>query len=147
MLTVLRTQTRTLKKWFPSLKIKTINQKEIEKIWNLNTNFGSVDTFVNIGATSTSITLSITGIGLKILPKLARKGCTLSSGNKALHKLIINKDNKYKKHYQKEQQLKKSFDKLEKKSLQDNLIDKNEYDSPCIFFTTYLDETRNESFP
>ena len=38
----------------------------------------------------------------------------------------MKKYNKYKNVYEKDQQLKKNFDKLHRKSLQDNLIDENE---------------------
>ena len=93
-----------------------------------------------------SITLSITGIGLIILPISASIACTLSLGNKILHKLIINKYNKYKKQYDRDQQTIKSFDKLYRKSLQDNVIDKTEYESLCNIFTKYVDENKNESF-
>ena len=64
----------------------------------------SVDSIVIIGATSTSIILSNTGIGLIILPISAGIACTLSLGNKVLHILIINKYNKYKKRYERDQQ-------------------------------------------
>ena len=40
----------------------------------------------------------------------------------------------------------KSFDKLHRKSLQGNVIDKNGYESVCNIFTKYVDETKNESF-
>ena len=50
----------------------------------------------------------------------------LSLGNKVLHKLFINKYNKYRKQCEKDQQTIKSFDKLYRKSSQDNIIDKNE---------------------
>ena len=33
-----------------------------------------------------------------------------------------------------------------RKSLQDNVIDKKEYDSLCNIFTRYVDENKNESF-
>ena len=72
----------------------------------------SVDTIVIIGATSTSITLSITGIGLIILPISAGIACSLSVRNKKVFKMIINKNNKHKKHDQKDQQAFESFDKL-----------------------------------
>ena len=58
----------------------------------LNTILESVDSIVTIGATSTSITLSITGVGFIILPISAGIACTLSLGNKILHKLIMNKN-------------------------------------------------------
>ena len=52
----------------------------------LNTILESEDSIVIIGATSTSVTLSITVVGLVILPISAGIPCTLSLGNKILHK-------------------------------------------------------------
>ena len=46
----------------------------------------------------------------------------------------MNKYNKYKKQYERSQQTIKSFDKLYRKSLQDIVIDKNEYGSLCKIF-------------
>ena len=83
---------------------KDKNQKSRKKYKNyktLNTKFESVDTHVINGATSTSITLSITGIGLVVLRKSAGIARTLSLGNKVLHKLITNKYHKNK-NYMKE---------------------------------------------
>ena len=120
------------------------SKKKYKNYKTLNTVLESVDSI--IGATSTSITLSITGMGLIILPISAGIACTLSLGNKILHKLIINKYNKYKKQYERDQQTIKSFDKLYRKSLQDNVIDKTEYESLCNVFTKYTNENKNESF-
>ena len=128
---------------------KDINNKSKKRYKNyktLNTILESVDSIVIIGATSTSITLSITGIGLIILPISAAIACGLSIGNKVLHKIIINKYNKYKKQYERDQQTIKSFDKLYRKSLQDNVIDKIEYESLCNIFTKNVDENKNEFF-
>ena len=122
------------------------SKKRYKNYKALNTVLESVDSIVIIAATSTSITLSITGIELIILPISADIACTLSLGNKVLHKLIINKYNKYKKLYERYQNTIKSFDKLYRKSLQDNVIDKNEYESLCNIFTKYIDENKNESF-
>ena len=122
------------------------SKKKYKNYKTLNTILQSVDSIVVIGATSTSITLSVTGVGLIILPKSAAIACTLSLSNKVLHKLIINKYNKYEKHCERDQQTIKSFDKLYRKSLQNNVIDKNEYDSLCNIFTRYVDENKNESF-
>ena len=58
----------------------------------------------------------------------------------------MNKYNKYKKQFEKDRNNKKSFDKLYRKSLQDNVMDKNEYESLCNIFTKYVDENKNESF-
>ena len=122
------------------------SKKKYKNYKTLKTVLESVDSIVIIGATSTSITLSITGIGLIILPISAGIACSLSLGNKILHKLIINKYNKYKKQHERDQNTIKSFDKLHRKSLQDNVIDKTEYESLCNIFTRYVDENKNESF-
>ena len=121
-------------------KNKNINYK------TLNTVLESVDSIVIIAATTTSITRSITGIGLIILPISAGVACSLSLANKVLHKIIINKYNKYKKQYERDQNTIKSLDKLYRKSLQDNVIDKAEYQSLCNIFTKYVDQNKNESF-
>ena len=122
------------------------SKKRYKKYKTLDTVLESVDSIVIIGATSTSITLSVTGIGLIVLPISAGIACALSLGNKILHKLIINKYNKYKKQYERDQNTIKSFDKLYRKSLQDNIIDKTEYENLCNIFTRYVDEYKNESF-
>ena len=120
------------------------SKKRYKNYKTLNTVLESVDSIVIIAATSTSITLSITGISLIILPISAGIACSRSLGNKVLHKLIINKYNKYKKQYERDQQTIKSFDKLYRKSLQDNVIDKTEHESLCNIFSKYVDENKNE---
>ena len=112
----------------------------------LNTVLESVDSIVIIAATSTSITLSVTGIGLIVLPISAGIACGLSLGNKVLHKLIINKYSNYKKRYERDQNTIKSFDKLYRRSLQDNVIDKTEYENLCNIFSRYVNENKNDSF-
>ena len=122
------------------------SKKRYKNYKTLNTVLESIDSIVIIAATSTSKTLSITGIGLIILPISAGIACTLSLGNKVLHKLIINKYKKYKKVYERDQQTIKSFDKLYRNLLQDNIIDKTEYENFCNIFTKYVDENKNGSF-
>ena len=122
------------------------SKKRYKNYKTLNTLLKSVDSIVIIAETSTSITLSVIGIGLIVLPISAGIACGLSLGNKILHKIIINKYNKYKKLYERDQNTIKSFDKLYRKSLQDNIIDKNEYENLCNIFTKYVDENKNGSF-
>ena len=122
------------------------SKKKYKNYKTLNTVLESVDSIVIIAATSTSKTLSVTGIGLIVLPISAGIACKLSLGNKILHKLIINKYNKYRKQYERDQNSIKTFDKLYRKSLQDSIIDKPEYESLCNIFTKYVDENKNESF-
>ena len=92
------------------------SKKKYKNYKTLNTILESVDSIVIIAATSTSIILSITGIGLIVLPISAGIACTLSLGKKVLHKIFINKYNKYKKQNERDQQTIKSFDKLYRKS-------------------------------
>ena len=130
--------------YFKDKNIKS--SKRYKNYKTLNTVIESVDSIVIIGVTSTPITLSVTGIGLNILPISAGIACTFSLGHKILNKLIINKYNKYRKQYERDQLKIKSFDKLYRKSLQDNVIDKNEYESLCNIFTKNVDENKSESF-
>ena len=122
------------------------SKKKYKKYKTLTTILKSFDTFVIIATTSSSITLSLTGIGLIAIPVSAATACGLSISNKVLYEIIINKYNKCKKFYERDQQTIKSFDILYRKSLQDNIIDKNEYESLCNIFTKYVDENKNESF-
>ena len=94
------------------LHFKEKNHKSKKRYKNyktLNTVLESVDSIVIIAATSNSITLSLTGVGLIILPISAGIACGLSLGNKVLHKLIINKYNKNEKQYERDQQTIKSL--------------------------------------
>ena len=122
------------------------SKKKYKNYKTLNTILEPVDSIVIIGATLTSITLSFSGIGLIILPISAGIACTLSLANKVLHNLILNKHNKYKKQNERDQQTIKSFNKLYRKSSQDNVIDKTEYNSLFKIFTNYIDENKNGSF-
>ena len=90
--------------------------------------------------------MSLTGIGLIAIPISTASAFGLSIGNKVLYEIIVNKYNKYKKQYEKDQNTIKSFDKLYRNSLQDNVIDETEYETLCNIFTKYIDESKNESF-
>ena len=109
---------------------KDKNHKSTKKYKNyktLTSILDSVDTVI-IGANTTSVTLSVTGVGLIVVPISAGIACALSSGNNNIQ------DNKNKKQYQKDQQTIKSVDRSYRKYFQDNLIDQNENDSSCNFF-------------
>ena len=122
------------------------SKKRHKNYKTITTILKSFDRFVIIATTSSSITLSLTGIGLLAIPISTATACGLSIGNKVLYEIIINKYNKYKKLYERDQNTIKSFDKLYRKSLQDNVIDKTEYESLCNIFTKYINENKNESF-
>ena len=79
------------------------SKKRYENYKTLNTILELIDSIVIIGATSTSITLSVTGVALIIPPISAGVACGVSLRNKILHNLIINKYSKYKKLYERDQ--------------------------------------------
>ena len=95
--------------YFKDKDIKS--KKKYRKYKTLTTIFKSFDTFVIIATTSSSITLSLTGIGLIAIPTSIAFACGLSIGNKVIFEIIIDEYNKYKKHYERDQQTIKSFNK------------------------------------
>ena len=106
----------------------------------------SFDTIVVIATTSSSIMLSLTGIGLIVIPISSATACGLAVDKKVVFEIITNKCNKNKKQYERDQQTIESCDKLYRNSSQANVFDKNEYESLCNIFTKYLEETKNEPF-
>ena len=131
-----------IKKRITYFKDKNHKSKKRYKIYKtLNSVLESVYNVIIIGAISTSITLSTTGISLIVLTILTRIACILSLGNKVIHKIIKNKNNKYKKLYERDQQTIKSVDEPYRKSLQDNIVVEIEYESLCNILTNYVVET------
>ena len=125
-------------------KDKNIKSKKIYlKYKTLTTILKSFDTFVIIATTSGSITLSLVGKGLIAIPISTATACGLSIGNKVIYEIIINKNNKQKEQFERDQQTIKSFDILYRKSLQDNVINKSEHESLCNIFTKNVDEIKN----
>ena len=105
------------------------SKKKIKKHETITTILKSFDSFVTIAKTSSSVIFSLTGIGLIAIPISTATACGISIGIKVIYGIITNKYNKHKKLYEKDQQTIKSFDKIYKKSLQDNVNDKNEHES------------------
>ena len=89
--------------------------------------------------------MSLTGFGLKVTPISTATACGKSNGNKVINEIFMNKYIEYKKQYEKGQQTIKLFDKLYRKSLEGNVIEKNEYESSCIIFSNSSKESKNES--
>ena len=77
------------------LKDKNYKSKQkYKKFKSLTAILNSFDTFVIIATTSSSITLSLTGIGLIAIPVSTATGCGLSISYKVIFEIIINKYNK-----------------------------------------------------
>ena len=104
----------------------------------LTTILSSIDTFVIIATTSTSITLGLTGFGLIVIPISSSIACGLTISNKVIYEIIIQKQNEYKKqktNMKNTNKLLKFLTNFFKKSLQYNVIVKSEYECLCGFFT------------
>ena len=62
----------------------------------------------------------------------------LQNGKKVIIVIVLQKCQRYKKQYETDQPTIESFDKLNRRSLHDNLNDKKEYGSLCIFLLSTL---------
>ena len=67
----------------------------------LTTILKSFVTFLIFATTSTSITLSLTGISLMVIPMSTGLACGLTISNKVINEIVMQKQNKYKKQHQK----------------------------------------------
>ena len=72
----------------------------------------SFDAFVIVAKTSSSVTLTFTGIGLMVILISTGIACGLAISKKVIFELVMQKCNKYKKQNQKDQRTIKSFDNL-----------------------------------
>ena len=90
--------------------------------------------------------MSLTAIDLIAIPTSTATAGGLSIAIKVVYEIIMNKYNKDKEQKQRDQQTIKSFDQLYRKSLQDNINDKKEYESSCNIFTKNVDETKTNLF-
>ena len=86
------------------------------------------------------------GIGLIAILLSSCIACGLTISYKVIHEVVLQKYNKYKKRYEKDQQTIKPFDILYRNSLQNKIIDEKEYESLCKVITKYFEETKNEIF-
>ena len=107
------------------------NQRKKMKIKKMTSAVEELFAVVYIGATTTSVALSVTGVSLILVPIYAGIACAASLSNKVLHEIILAIIKKYKTQYEKDQQIVISIDELYSKSLQSFLIDKNERKSQC----------------
>ena len=117
-------------------KDNSYKSKKIYKKYETKTTIlKSFETIVVIGTTSSSIRLRLTGIGLIAIPISSSIAFGLTITIKVTYKIVMQKYDKYKKQYDKDNQTILSFDKLYRKNLMDNVIYKSEYESLCnIFF-------------
>ena len=118
------------------------SKKEMKNPKMLTTILKLLDTIVISAITSNYIVLTLTGIFLVMIPKSTGIACGLTISNNVILEIVVQKYNKNKKQYQKVQQTVNSFVKIY--SLQDNMINENEYKPLCNVFTEYLEEKKIE---
>ena len=118
------------------------SKKKYKNHKTLATILVSVDKVVVIGATTTSVRLLVTGVGLIVVTISVGFACALSLGDKILQEIFVNNYNKFKKPYRKDQRTNRFSNKMLRKILQDSLIDENEHESLRKVFTNHLGETK-----
>ena len=87
----------------------------------------SIDGVLLLGASSTAITLSVTGVGLIVIPIASGIGAGVSIISKILNEYLKRKEQQNIKNYTLAGRTLHDFCKLHSKCLEDNKIDLNEY--------------------
>ena len=88
------------------------SKKKNKKYKTLTITSKSFDTFVTIATMSSSLSLSLTGVGLIVMPISSGIASGLTISNKVIYERVMQKYNEYKKQCQKDQQTFKYFDNL-----------------------------------
>ena len=97
-------------------------KRSIKNYKLLTTFLRRLDTIVFFAITCTSVIFSVTGFGLKVIPKSTVVACALQNSNQVNIEIIMQKDNKQKKHHQRSQQSMEKNHKLYNHFLQDSMI-------------------------
>ena len=103
----------------------------------INNIINSFDGIIVIGTTSTSVTLSITGVGIIVVPITAGVGCATGILVKICSSYLKKKEQNYKLNYAIIQKTLDDFRQLYITSLKDNLIDEKEYQRFVTQFENY----------
>ena len=94
------------------------SERKYKVLKTLTSLLESVDIFVNVASSTTSVTSSVTAFGPIVVPISTGIAYALSVGNKVLHKIIMNNYHWYKKKQnEKDQQTFETFDQFYRKSL------------------------------
>ena len=112
-------------------------KKKHNKYKNLNKILNTIDSVAIISTTSTSITLSLTGYGLIIVPITAGCGCLMTIASKIISEFLKKKEKSYLEKYTLSHNTLNDFRKLYQKSLEDNTIDQNEYKKFTDMYNNY----------
>ena len=121
-------------------------KKKYTKYKLINNIINSTDGFIIIGTTSTSVTLSITGVGIIVLPITAKVGCATGILVKICSSYLKKKEQNYKLKYTIIQKTLDDFRQLFTTSLKDDHIDEKEYDRFVNMYQNYRVASHVASF-
>ena len=114
------------------------NYKKKSKVYKLtNCLIQSFDGVVLLGVSSTAITLSVTGVGLIVVPIASGIGAGVSIISKILNEYLKRKEQPNIKKYTLAGGTLHDYQKLHSKCLEDNKIDLNEYNNLKQTYDTY----------
>ena len=123
------------------MKYYEMEEKKYKQKYNkyklINNLINSLDGILLIGTTSASISLSITGVGIIVVPIAAGVGCTTGILVKICSSYLKKKEQNYKLKYTIIQKTLDDFRQLYVTSLKDNHIDEKEYRRFVTQFENY----------
>ena len=123
------------------MKYYEMEEKKYKQKYNkyklINNLINSLDGIIVIGTTSASISLSITGVGIIVVPIAAGVGCTTGILVKICSSYLKKKEQNYKLKYTIIQKTIDDFRQLYVASLKDNCIDEKEYHRFVTQFENY----------
>ena len=123
------------------MKYYEMEEKKYKQKYNkyklINNLINSLDGIIVIGTTSASISLSITGVGIIVVPIAAGVGCTTGILVKICSSYLKKKEQNYKLKYTIIQKTLDDFRQLYVASLKDNHIDEKEYHRFVTQFENY----------
>ena len=108
----------------------------------INNLINSLDSIIVIGTTSASISLSVTGVGIIVVPIAAGVGCTTGILVKICSSYLKKKEQNYKLKYTIIQKTLDDFRQLYVASLKDNHIDEKEYHRFVTQFENYREASQ-----
>ena len=111
----------------------------------INNLINSLDGIILIGTTSASISLSVTGVGIIVVPITAGVGCVTGILVKICSSYLKKKEQNYKLKYAIIQKTLDDFRQLYITSLKDNHIDEKEYQRFVTQFENYQSQSQSQN--
>ena len=118
-------------------------KKKYNKFKTLNKILTTLDSIIIISSTATSVTFAVTGFGVFTIPIIAGiRGWSVTITSKVLFEYIKTREKHYLEKYTLSHNTLQDFRKLHQKSLEDNVIDQNEYKKFTDMYNNYQTDKR-----